>query len=274
MESRRSGTLGWFVTLAILLHALFLSRPAPESLFSPSAKKGADVPIEIARMSDFPIVQTERSEKQSKPKKPRFAGELDQQVEKETRSPRTGRLSSGGRNSTSPGQKAESADEQADESVTAGQPGSPSLRDLMPSASPNSLPDDIALGEQTILETEGVGYASFLNRLAEAIYQPWVDNARAAIGEVYRAGGKMEGHLYITRLQIELDDEGEVVAIQTLKSSGIESLDEAPRRALWDRGPYLNPPKQMRQADGHLRFVYSFHFEWKSSLFNIVPSAI
>lgn len=266
--------MGWFVTLASLLHALFLSRPAPEDLITPTVKKGAGDPIEIARLADLPIVQTERSENETKPKKPRFAGEYDQQTPKETRSPRTGRLSSGGRHTTLPGQTPESVDEKSEDGVHAGVPGRPGMRDLMLSASPNSLPDDIALGEETILETESVGYASFLNRLADAIYQPWVDHARDAVQDVYHSGGKVESQLYITRLRVELNDEGEVVAIQTLKSSGIEALDEAPKRALWDRSPYPNPPLQMRKADGGLRFVYEFHFDWKSSFFNIVPSAI
>lgn len=262
--------------MAIVLHALFLSRRAPESLVAPGAKKGSNDPVEIARLADLPIVQTERSENQTKPKKPRFAGEYDQSTPKETRSPRTGRLSSGGRDTTLPGTRGQipESDENADEGVTAGRPGQPGMRDLMLSASPNSLPEEIALGDQTILETESVGYASFLNRLADSIYQPWVDYAKDAIRDTYQDGGKIESQLYITRLQVELNDEGEVVAIQTLKSSGIESLDEAPKRALWDRSPYPNPPQQMRKADGLLRFVYEFHFEWKSSIFNIVPSAI
>jgi TonB family protein len=82
---------------------------------------------------------------------------------------------------------------------------------------------------------------------------------------------KIEPNLYVTRLRITLDQEGSVHGIQVLNSSGLLELDEAPKKALWETEPFPNPPSQLIESDGFVRLTYEFQFEWKNSVFNIIP---
>lgn len=151
----------------------------------------------------------------------------------------------------------------------------PQISDLMAfGSSPHDLGDEIAAGNQTVLNTDPVKYASFINRIANEIYEPWVVRAREAVRLIYGDGRKLEANTYITKLQIVMDATGEVRAIQTLRGSGVDELDEAPKQAFWDVEPFPHPPDQMFKKENMVRFIYEFHFEWQTSSFNIVPWTI
>ena len=91
---------------------------------------------------------------------------------------------------------------------------------------------------------------------------PWIGFMR---------GAELSAAVYVTKLTVVLNRNGEVASLRVLKGSGVHELDEAPKQAFWDSEPFPNPPTQMFDDDGLVRFVYEFHFEWKSSGFNIVP---
>jgi TonB family protein len=141
-------------------------------------------------------------------------------------------------------------------------------------SSPQKLPDDIAVGDQTVLETEGVLYASFLNRIADEIYDSWIHHIRLAMDTFVVEGKKLPPKEYITRLAITMDESGRVLAIRVLESSGVGVLDEAPKKAFWEKDPFPNPPEQMRREDGSFQFSYGFRFELRTSTFSIVPQAL
>ena len=153
--------------------------------------------------------------------------------------------------------------------------GDPKISDLMiMGRSPHFLSDKIEKGNQTILNTDKVLYASFINRIAEEVYQPWVRNIEEALKTLKVLGRKLENNIYVTKLNISMDKEGEITGIQILSSCGIQVIDEAPKKAFWESEPFPNPPTQLIEEDGYIRLVYEFHFEWKSSGFNIVPMTI
>ena len=178
--------------IAVFLHLLAGHLHVPEPPEIASAKRyesERDKPIEIAPLPEDlkkPIVQTSKARDQEETDKPaKYAGEFKNRVKKKTKSPFAGRFHEGGQppppsptlQMPGPGEGAEKP--------------APHLSDLMPFGStPNSLPDGIADGTQTVLNTDPVLYASFINRIADEIYDPWVENAREAVKEIYFAGEK------------------------------------------------------------------------------------
>lgn len=219
-------------------------------------------PVEIVAANDLPVVQTlEPNEQALSTKRPRYSGEKTQRVEREMKAPLTGRLRAGKPES---GPSANLGDSS---------PG-PRLSELLPGMSPNQLAADIPVGHSTLLNTDMVLHASFLNRVSDEIYGSWVSKVREAADRIHASGGRLSENLYITKLAIEMDEEGRVVSIELLKSCGLDAIDQAPKSAFWESEPFPNPPSQMKQKDGGFRFVYEFHFEYKSSVFNILPWSI
>ncbi len=210
---------------------------------------------------DRSVVKTLKvpAEDSKKDESARFLGEFKNRVKKELQSPFKGRFSMG----------APPRNNDIDDGT------GPKIADLLPfGRTPNALPNDIESSTETLLNTDPVLYASFLNRVSEEIYDAWVSFARDAVSEVTRRDRRIESNTYVTRLQIVMDRSGSVMAMQTLHSSGIAELDDAPKRAFWDAEPFLNPPSQMFKNDNIVRFVYEFHFELKTSTFSIGRAAI
>lgn len=274
MMDRRlpSTSLGWFFLVALLLHLALLQLPffhQPLPSLADAGKSAKENPIELTPYDpktdpNKPVVQTEEAKEQAPDDKPaRFAGEVRNRVRKETRAERSGRFQQGQRIPTvpfhsGPGEGGAREDK--------------SFSDLLAfPQSPNAVPGDVARGSQTLLNTDPVLYAGFINRVADEIYDAWVSHCSVAVDKVYAGGGKLGANVYITKLTVVLNRDGEVASLRVLKSSGIHELDEAPKQAFWDSEPFPNPPRQMFDDDGLVRFVYEFHFEWRSSGFNIVP---
>lgn len=289
-------SVAWFILLAVLLHAGLWLYDRAHPIWDLSAKTTAEgekekddtITVEPFKEGtpDKPIVQTSRPKKQSeknKDKVARFNGEQRQRVEKETQSPVRGKFQQGFAGRGAPdgdGNDVVAEDDKngvpADGERKRGRgPKGLTMSDLMAfGSSPHALPKDIGEGNETVLNTDHVRYASFINRIADEIYDPWVQFAREAVDSIYLQGRKLEENTYVTKLSVVMNSKGEVDAIQTLQSSGIDVLDEAPKKAFWEVEPFTNPPSQMFKKDDVIRFVYEFHFEWKTSSFNIVPFKI
>ena len=200
--------------------------------------------------------------------KARFLGEFRQRVAEETQSPRKGRMRE---------RTVVDGQDQEDElglDGTLTQKRRARIRALFESASPNALPDDIKRGGETILNADGILYASFINRVADEIYDTWVEKIRLAMEKMSKSAKKLETNLYTTRLEVMLDSNGAVLGIKTLSGCGIVSIDEAPKLAFWENSPFPNPPSQLVGAEGVARFRYEFQFDWKQSGFSIVPQLL
>lgn len=212
-----------------------------------------------------PIVKTERSDDFDSKDEARFGGEFRNRVKEETHAPNSGAFQAGQMQDNSPNLP------EGEEGL---HPKLPSLSDLMAfPRTPNRLPNDVRTGGNTLLNTDPVLYASFINRIADEIYDRWVSNARDAVQELSLSGRSPKPDTYVTKLQVVLDPDGSVTAIQTLQSSGILELDDAPKRAFWSARNFPNPPKQMFGREQLVRFVYEFHFGLRGS-FEIVPWSI
>lgn len=253
------------IFIALLVHLI--------PFLVPSWNRIQEKTIEVFNKADLerskPVVQSSRAREQLRSdKKADFAGEFDQQVEKQTQSPLKGLFEEG------------KLSKQFDNGVGAGEgegegevevEDKPTENSLSLGKNPYALSKDIPFGNETVLNTEKVKYASFLNRIADEIYHPWVELAEGALANLKLRSQKLEPNLYITRLKITMDTSGEIKAIQLIQSSGIRELDEAPKKAFWEVEPFPHPPTQLIEEDGFVRLTYEFQFEFRSSFFNIIP---
>ena len=285
METRpTSVSLAWFLLLAMVFHAFLLWLKPPlwngKGIFASRDKpKEKRFIIEPAPKldSDKPVVQTSkaREDEKAKDEKPRYAGEFRNRVEKETQSPRRGRFSEG-MIARSPGSGESGAlsrpeDSMGETSEEKKPPPGLGMRELLALSSSPSYDKSVSEGQDTVLNTDTVVYASFLNRISDAIYDPWVEHVKEAVRDIAFTNRKLTPSMYITRLTIQMDATGTVTAIKLLESSGVPEIDDAPKKAFWERSPFPNPPEQMLGKDGVFRFTYVFQFDYKVSLFNILP---
>lgn len=283
MEGQDTKILGWTIAVALLVHWLVLqiALPPDSILSTQTAQNKKDDPILLEHYPESarkPVVQTSKATEQEEDSKEpaKYFGEFKNRVKKEVQSAIKGLFQEGERPSGEGGDGgSDSEDEFAERSGKAGKAGALGMRELMNFArSPQALPKEISEGTQTLLNTDKVLYASFMNRIADEIYQPWVRFGQDALHDVLSQGRKIEPNLFITKLLVTMNQYGEVTAMTVMKSSGIPELDEAPKKAFWKIARFPNPPSQLFDTDKFVRLTYEFQFEWKSSGFNIVPWAI
>jgi TonB family protein len=270
-QEKRGTFLGWAFALTLILHWLVWWQLGSFPFFSPSdssktqSKKEDAIVLEPLPPSlrQKQIVQTNKAKEdpEAEKEKARFGGEFRNRVKKETRSANQGRF--------------QQAQPKAGGSKSPLGPDgalAPSLSDLMPrfSSSPYQLPGDVEAGSDTMLNTDAVSYASFFNRIADMIYDPWARYVREALSDPL-VQKKLQATDYVTKLLIILDREGRVTAIQLVQSSGLDALDEAPKKAFWSVSPFHNPPRQLYKTDDYVRLRYQFTVPMRSSSFNILP---
>jgi len=256
-------TLWSFIFMALCLHWLAYQAFYRSSLFPKAGSLGAKSEIEIERWADEskPIVRSSQIEPQinSNEVTARFSGEFLNRTPLETQSRLKGRFREAFPRELIPGAQ----DDPSDRKPLLGE-----------SRNPYALPKNIVEGSQTVLNTDPVLFASFINRIADEIHDPWVDMLQEAVKNSTDAGIKFDPNIYITKLLVVIDQEGHVAAIQTLQSSSIPAFDDAAKKSFWETEPFPNPPQQMFEKDGILRCAFEFHFEMRRSVFNIVPWAI
>lgn len=149
--------------------------------------------------------------------------------------------------------------------------GEEGLAQLMPfGAGPQKFSDEIKEGRETVLNTDRVAYASFINRVAEDIRDIWSRHVYEAM-ETLGKKRKIDEDFFITRIQVTLNGEGEVSSVQILKRSGEDLIDAAPGKAFWDASQFPNPPTQLVQEDGFVRLPFEFILELKRSLLSVLP---
>ncbi len=151
---------------------------------------------------------------------------------------------------------------------SAGKAGLPTLSQLMPSsaaldkiigAAPNDHLRDVEQGEGTFLNTREWKYATFFNRVKQAVGRNWDPNEplrqRDPTGEIY--GGRDR----YTILDITLGGDGLVKDIKVQRSSGVDFLDEAAIVSFRRAQPFPNPPPGLMGKDGTVTFPFGFYLE-------------
>jgi len=164
----------------------------------------------------------------------------------------------------SPGLPGETGEESSD-----GRRGQMGVLNLMPSAAavdkiigaaPNDHLDSVEEGDSTFLNTREWKFASFFNRVKQAVGTHWNPNAplrtRDPTGNIY--GGRDR----YTLLSITLDAQGSLREVHVEKSSGVDFLDEEAIAAFQKSQPFPNPPPGLLEKDNNIHFQFGFFLEF------------
>jgi protein TonB len=126
------------------------------------------------------------------------------------------------------------------------------------SATDDYLPH-IAIGANTLLNTREYKYASFYERIREKLNHQWKTFVRSEMEGLYIQGVRQIEGERITKLRIELDQNGHVSKISKYGSAGYRELDRAAIKAFEVAGPFSNPPKELLEGKD-LRVSIDWHF--------------
>lgn len=117
---------------------------------------------------------------------------------------------------------------------------------------------DIPLGDVTNLNTVEYKYYGFYHRIRQKLEQFWGRSLEEKSRQLAKAGRQVaSSEEHVTALQITLDDEGEILAIKVLGTSGIRELDDAAIESFNEAGPFPNPPKGLI-VDGKVTLEWGF----------------
>jgi TonB family protein len=154
------------------------------------------------------------------------------------------------------------------EDASDGRRGQVGVLNLMPSAAAldkiiGAAPNDhleAEEGDGTFLNTREWRYATFFNRVKQAVGANWDPNTplrqRDPTGNIY--GGRDR----ITLLSITLDGQGLLRDVHVEKSSGVDFLDEAAIIAFQKSQPFPNPPPGLMDKDNAVRFQFGFFVDF------------
>lgn len=125
---------------------------------------------------------------------------------------------------------------------------------------------NVKVGNFTALNTDQFTFYTFFSRVNEAIRYRWVSHVRN-FADSLSPGKQQELSQYprTSYVTIILDKKGTIIRSFVGRSSGSDGLDQAALQAFKEAAPFLNPPAEMREADGTIRLDYSFHVEFRSS---------
>lgn len=134
-----------------------------------------------------------------------------------------------------------------------------------PSTLSIALPDDIALGSMTTLNTDRHLFYSFYSRLESRTYPRWSDLVHKAF-ESYPPAvrKKLFGQRKLTtQVVILLKPNGEFHRAEVHSSSGVKKLDMTSALAFQDARIFPNPPKEMIRPDGFIHISASFTVDFR-----------
>lgn len=121
------------------------------------------------------------------------------------------------------------------------------------------LPPELEIGDMVALNTDQNIYYSFYRRMAEKVVWPWAQNVVSGFERLKRRG-ELGGtnKSWITIIEVLLDKNGTVVAVEPLQLAGDGDMDSAPIRAFKMAKNFPNPPDEMVDEDGYIRIRYRF----------------
>ena len=135
-----------------------------------------------------------------------------------------------------------------------------------------SVDDNIQIGFYTALNTDKHLYYSFYERLQDRIRPLLSDKIDESLKQFYYRGSirKIAAGSYLTRLQVILNSKGYIEKILVEKKSGLEAWDLAPVYAFQTAHPFINPPKDMIEADGKVRLYFASLIHWDPSYIPLI----
>jgi TonB family protein len=128
-------------------------------------------------------------------------------------------------------------------------------------SSTNDYVEGLPLGEVTQLNTQEYRFYGFYHRIRQRLEQFWGRSIQQKAAELVRNGRNLalEEDL-VTALQIVLDENGDIISINILETSGVKELDDAAVESFNEAGPFPNPPREML-VDGRAILEWGFVVE-------------
>lgn len=118
---------------------------------------------------------------------------------------------------------------------------------------PNDALENVAEGDGTYLNTREWRYASFFNRVKQAVSGKWDPN-----GRLRQRNRGLGAATRITVMMVTLRPDGSMADLFVAQSSGVDELDAEAMAAFEKAAPFSNPPPGLVQG-GFIRFSFSFH---------------
>lgn len=119
--------------------------------------------------------------------------------------------------------------------------------------------EGVDAGHSTVLNADTYKYADFFNRVKTAVERHWQPSdvylQRDPTGQLYGVKDRY------TVLRVELDHEGRLVALTTIRQSGLDFMDDEAKKSFREAAPFLNPPQALSDSEGRIRFEFGFYFE-------------
>jgi TonB family protein len=119
--------------------------------------------------------------------------------------------------------------------------------------------DGIEEGEGTYLNTREWKYATYFNRIKQAVANHWDPNAALRIRD---PDGSMFAYKdRVTVVGVVLDDHGTLKDVVVEKTCGVDFIDSSALQAFRRAQPFVNPPKGLVDSHGEIKFTFGFYLE-------------
>jgi protein TonB len=113
-------------------------------------------------------------------------------------------------------------------------------------SSTNDYLEEVPLGDLTELNTTEYKFYGFYHRIRQKLEQFWGRSIQETAEGLLRNGRNLAaGEDHITSLRITLSEDGEVLHVEVMGTSGVKELDDAAIESFNQAGPFPNPPKEM-----------------------------
>jgi len=119
--------------------------------------------------------------------------------------------------------------------------------------------EGVDVGDATFLNTREWKYASFFNRVKQAVSEHW--DPTSAVRSRDPSGEKFFYKDRTTLLAVTLNDQGTLTDVRVARSSGLDFLDQTAVDAFQKAQPFPNPPQGLVDGRGEISFQFGFILE-------------
>jgi TonB family protein len=121
----------------------------------------------------------------------------------------------------------------------------------------NFIPE-VQPGNQTALNTRAAPFAAYIARMHRSIHEKW------GFGQIEEWDEKPSTSPYnnpelLTTLELVLNGDGTIDNVKVIRSSGLGMYDTAAVDVAYSSGPYPDPPREIRSANGKIYIHWDFH---------------
>ena len=142
-------------------------------------------------------------------------------------------------------------------------PSASNYAELAGGPAPDKL-DGVEEGEGTYLNTREWKYASYFNRIKQAVATQWQPSESLRLRDP--TGERFAYRDRVTVVSVTLDAAGSLKDLQVQRSSGVDFLDATALDAFRKAQPFVNPPRGLANDRGEIAFVFGFYLEVGSGL--------